>query len=265
MLTRLAVATVFVCIVILLASACGWAPSYNGPSIAPQEFVLYQTTPGDPPRIIGYGSMGGRLATIYTTINLVETSCPGGRPSQVQAQGQVDSGLASLHSSPNQPVDLALSGTVHSLPHDELALDLPFTGTLTPLAACAGTGTIHIEARPGPDLHYRWQGRFSDITAPFSIVLNLSQVRPKDRTAGTLWGKLLVTIGQCPRLGSFYQPLNASASSTTRTFLMDDNSLLTVTGLPANLDPEPPASLNVTLTFSGGPCDNRSFTATLNK
>jgi hypothetical protein len=65
MLTRLAVTAVFVCILILLASACGWGGGYNGPSIQPQEFVLYQTAPGDPPRIIGDGEISstGPFAT----------------------------------------------------------------------------------------------------------------------------------------------------------------------------------------------------------
>jgi hypothetical protein len=269
-LTRLAVATVFVCIVILLASACGWGGGSlaRSPLVHYQDFVLYQTAPGDPPRIIGYGSMGGTLAAINTSFNLFNTSCPGRRPNEFHAQGLADAGFVNLSVPIDEWVSLTLSGPVRRLPHDEWAPNFPFTGILTPLAACAGSETIHIEGRPGPDLHHHWLGRVPDVPYPRnSIVLNLNQVRPTDRAAGALWGELffnLNVIPPCPRYGSFVLPLDPTPPSSPRTFLMTDGSLLTVSGVPSTLDPDPPASLAVSLTFTGGACDAKSFTATLN-
>jgi hypothetical protein len=266
-LTRLSVATVFVCIVILLASACGWGGGHYAasPYVRYQDFVLYQTAPGDPPRIIGYGSMGGSLATIYSTINLFNTSCPGRRPNQVAVHGIANSGFTNLNNtSAGEPVDLSLSGPVRRLPHDEWAVDLPFSGTLVPLTPCAGTETLHIEARPGPDLHHQWSGPLPGKALPRNVTLNLGQVRATDRTVGALWGELRFTYGPCRSFGSFLQPLDPAPPTLSRAFLMEDGSLVTITGVPSSLDPDPPSSLTVALTITGGACDGQTFNATLN-
>src|SRR5580698_3907003 len=58
--TRAAKSIVLICVGILLLSACGWSPP--GPRLTPikfEDFILWQTTPGLPPAILGFGRIEG--------------------------------------------------------------------------------------------------------------------------------------------------------------------------------------------------------------
>jgi hypothetical protein len=268
MLTRLAVASVLVCILILLASACGWGGGSYGrsPYIQFQQIVLYQTAPGDPPRLIGHGSITSTGPYATATVEFFEIPCLN-FPLRDLRSDLIDARTTSveLRSPSPSPAIIALSGSTLPVGRGDLAVQFPLIGTLKPVDPCAGNIPIHIEARPGPDLLHSWKGRLPQTAGPHNLVnVKLYQVRPSGRSPGALWAEVDLDRSSCGDFLRSSAPRDPSKPQPAAfTFALSARSAATISGLPSTLDPEPPSTIPITLTFTGGPCDAQTFTSTL--
>ncbi len=172
---RLAVATIFVCIGILLFSACG-LPLGPPPRLRPQiprgEFFLY--TLGPQPRAIATGVLEGTTDTrdVRSSLTWLAPGCLKGQ--QVYLAGPLStptSASLALHSrSPGGP-QVTLTATTAPTYRPTAIEVLPFAGTLTRSGSCADVSNLPVEARLSISLADTWRGS----AAGFSITMSLCE------------------------------------------------------------------------------------------
>jgi hypothetical protein len=271
-LKRVSVALTLICAGMLLLSACGWNPGPRDPSFIPlryESFVLWQTTPGIPPTIIGEGHVTGSAASIFLNTTLFRSQCAPQRIFSLRGAGSPPLN-AEVHTSsvPNRQIqDVAadLTGPFHGAGFNKSII--PLSGSMTLQNWCNGSLALHVEARPGPEHERQW--RFSGLSngVRTSADLSLYQTEPDANGVAWIWGSLFFdsyrkTSGGCNASGNLMaHPVKSPPAEAS--FGNARGSTATLTNLPVTLDPDPPNELQTTVTIHDGACDGQSFPVTL--
>ena len=187
---RMAVATILICIGILLLSACG-IPLGPAPRARPQligsRFAVYTHTPQ--PRLIATGGIEGTTDTqhIRGYLTFAAPDCLNGQ--QIELTGALSPTLT-LHSRQSTGAQILLRAATSPLYQPLSIQAVPFAGELSRTASCANLSPTAVDTRAIPDLAAIWRGSATGAQgALYAITMRLTrQTFPNGRISltGTL-------------------------------------------------------------------------------
>ncbi len=262
MLIRAAVTVVFLCVGMLLLSACG-LPMLIPPrqlELYGASLVLWDVTHGSSPTNLGILRLSGPTNHLEASLLLKQPGCPGDL--QLYLTGSVVKSRPphlSLTQKPGQPDSIQLQADLPQQPM-VYSIDLaPASGSFSLDSGCASGRMFPFQARELPDVLGYWQGS----TPPPQVGAITEAIGAQSRAGNAAQATIEFQRNSCFRKGETASPVDLPTvpQHFTFAFEMDSGAVLTAETTVDVLSRHTPLITHYSI--AGGACDGQSFTATL--